>query len=122
MDEHLGPGRGTDVAGRHGDGPQAEFVGRVRAVGRELHERHRVVVGEGDAGGPQLLGGRGDGPGEASSERVSASLDLEMSQFWQKRQARLQPAVPNESTAEPGRKWWSGFFSIGSTQKPLERP
>jgi hypothetical protein len=45
-----------------------------------------------------------------------------MSQFWQKRQARLQPAVPNDSTALPGRKWLSGFFSIGSTQKPLERP
>ncbi len=45
-----------------------------------------------------------------------------MSQFWQNLQARLQPAVPNESTDEPGRKWLSGFFSIGSTQKPLERP
>src|SRR5262245_25078033 len=45
-----------------------------------------------------------------------------MSQFWQKRQERLQPAVPNESTEVPGRKWFSGFFSIGSTQKPLERP
>ena len=45
-----------------------------------------------------------------------------MSQFWQNLQARLQPAVPNDSTDVPGRKWFSGFFSIGSTQKPLERP
>src|SRR3712207_4086547 len=45
-----------------------------------------------------------------------------MSQFWQKRQERLQPAVPNERTALPGRKWFSGFFSMGSTQKPPERP
>jgi hypothetical protein len=45
-----------------------------------------------------------------------------MSWFWQKAQARLHPAVPNDSTAEPGRKWLSGFFSIGSTQKPVERP
>ena len=45
-----------------------------------------------------------------------------MSQFWQKRQPRLQPAVPKERTGEPGRKWFSGFFSIGSTQKPLDRP
>src|SRR5438105_15438492 len=45
-----------------------------------------------------------------------------MSQFWQNRQERLQPAVPNESTDDPGRKWLSGFFSIGSTQNPLERP
>ncbi len=27
-----------------------------------------------------------------------------MSQFWQKRQARLQPAVPNDSTARPGQE------------------
>src|SRR5579884_583200 len=53
---------------------------------------------------------------------VSISRDLEISQFWQNLQARLQPAVPNDSTAEPGRKWFKGFFSIGSTQNPLERP
>ena len=53
---------------------------------------------------------------------MSTSFDLEMSQFWQKRQARLQPAVPNDSTGVPGRKWLSGFFSIGSTQNPDERP
>src|SRR5215210_1840793 len=45
-----------------------------------------------------------------------------MSQFWQYLQARLHPAVPNESTGVPGRKWLSGFFSIGSTQNPLDRP
>jgi hypothetical protein len=54
--------------------------------------------------------------GDASSASVSISFDLLMSQFWQNRQARLQPAVPNESTGVPGRKWLSGFFSIGSTQ------
>ena len=45
-----------------------------------------------------------------------------MSQFWQKRQPRLQPAVPKESTVEPGWKWLSGFFSIGSTAKPVVVP
>src|SRR5438067_12458472 len=60
--------------------------------------------------------------GDAASARVSTSRDFEMSQFWQKRQERLQPAVPNERTELPGRKWSSGFFSIGSTQNPLERP
>jgi hypothetical protein len=60
--------------------------------------------------------------GEAASARVSISRDLLMSQFWQNLQARLQPAVPNDSTGVPGRKWLSGFFSIGSMQKPLERP
>src|SRR4051794_5575422 len=60
--------------------------------------------------------------GEAAPDSVSISRDFEMSQFWQKRQARLQPAVPNDSTDEPGRKWFSGFFSTGSTQNPDDRP
>jgi hypothetical protein len=47
---------------------------------------------------------------------------LEISQFWQNLQVRLQPAVPNESTAVPGKKWFKGFFSIGSMQNPDERP
>ena len=33
---------------------------------------------------------------------VSVSRDLEMSQFWQNLQARLQPAVPKERMLEPG--------------------
>ena len=48
--------------------------------------------------------------GEASSASVSVSRDFEMSQFWQKWQARLQPAVPKEKTDVPGRKWFRGFF------------
>jgi hypothetical protein len=60
--------------------------------------------------------------GMARSCRVSICRDFDMSQFWQNLQARLQPAVPNDSTGVPGRKWFSGFFSMGSMQKPLERP
>jgi hypothetical protein len=60
--------------------------------------------------------------GDAASASVSVSRDFEISQFWQNLQARLQPAVPNDSTGVPGRKWLSGFFSMGSTQNPLERP
>ena len=45
-----------------------------------------------------------------------------MSQFWQNLQVRLQPAVPKDSTGVPGRKWFSGFFSIGSMQNPEDRP
>jgi hypothetical protein len=40
--------------------------------------------------------------GLASSARRSICRDFEMSQFWQNLQARLQPAVPNDSTDEPG--------------------
>ena len=71
---------------------------------------------------PSRWAARAIASGEAASASVSSSRDFEMSQFWQKRQARLQPAVPKESTADPGRKWLSGFFSIGSTQNPDERP
>ena len=60
--------------------------------------------------------------GVAVAARVSVWRDLEIDQFWQKRQARLQPAVPKERTGVPGRKWLSGFFSTGSMQKPEERP
>src|SRR4051812_46533494 len=60
--------------------------------------------------------------GLAASISRSMSRDLEMSQFWQNLHARLQPAVPKEKTALPGRKWLSGFFSMGSTQNPDERP
>ena len=45
-----------------------------------------------------------------------------MSQFWQNLHARLQPAVPKDNTLDPGKKWFSGFFSIGSMQKPELRP
>ena len=71
---------------------------------------------------PDCTAARAIASGEARSISRSMSRDLEMSQFWQNLHARLQPAVPNESTALPGRKWLSGFFSIGSTQKPEERP
>jgi len=42
--------------------------------------------------------------GEALSWTRSSARALEMSQFWQNLQVRLQPAVPNESTGVPGRK------------------
>ena len=45
-----------------------------------------------------------------------------MSQFWQNLQPRLQPAVPNDRIDVPGRKWLSGFFSIGSDANPVVRP
>jgi len=60
--------------------------------------------------------------GLAASISRSMSRDLEMSQFWQNLQARLQPAVPKERMGVPGWKWLRGFFSTGSRQKPEERP
>ncbi|GAB4159364.1 MAG: hypothetical protein Fur0021_30160 [Candidatus Promineifilaceae bacterium] len=40
--------------------------------------------------------------GAAQSLNLSIWRALEMSQFWQKRQPKLQPAVPNERTLLPG--------------------
>src|SRR4029450_13299529 len=60
--------------------------------------------------------------GAARSHKSVISRDLLIDQFWQNWQPRLHPAVPKESTLVPGRKWLSGFFSIGSMQKPLLRP
>ena len=71
---------------------------------------------------PDFTAARAIAAGVAWSMSRSMSRDFEMSQFWQNLQARLQPAVPNERTALPGRKWLSGFFSMGSTQNPDERP
>jgi len=65
---------------------------------------------------PSRAAARAMAAGAAASASVSVSRDLEMSQFWQNRQPRLHPAVPDDSTADPGRKWFSGFFSTGSTQ------
>jgi hypothetical protein len=71
---------------------------------------------------PVSLAARTIARGEAWDCRRSSARAFEMSQFWQNLQVRLQPAVPKERTGLPGRKWLRGFFSIGSTQNPDERP
>src|SRR5262245_59552 len=71
---------------------------------------------------PSSSAGGAIASGEAWSASRSMSRDLEMSQFWQNLQARLQPAVPKERMLDPGKNWLSGFFSTGSIQKPDERP
>src|SRR5580704_5627097 len=52
--------------------------------------------------------------GGTYDEPTWSARDFEMSQFWQKKQPMLQPAVPMEKTRVPGRKWFRGFFSMGS--------
>ena len=61
------------------------------------------------------FGRLGDASGGAGLRAIHLAR-FEMSQFWQNLQARLQPAVPNDRTGVPGRKWLRGFFSIGSMQ------
>ena len=93
---------GVDVAGRHRDRLHAARMAGVGDVHRVLGEDHRVVVGERDALAAQAQRGAAIASGEAWSCSRSISRDFEMSQFWQNLQARLQPAVPNERTLEPG--------------------
>ncbi len=94
---------GVDVAGGDRHRLHARGVAGTRGVDRVLGEDHRVVVRERDAAAarsrppPRRLP-----PGDAWSISRSMSRLFEMSQFWQNLQARLQPAVPNESTDEPG--------------------
>ena len=45
-----------------------------------------------------------------------------MSEFWQKLQEKLQPTVAREKVRVPGRKWNSGFFSMGSTAVETGHP
>ena len=119
----LGPRFGTDLARGDGHRLDALLAARLRHVDRVFVEDDRVVVRERDAPAAKLPGGRGDEPpGWPRRPGCPVSRDLEMSQFWQNLQPRLHPAVPNESTGVPGKKWASGFFSIGSTQNPLDRP
>ena len=40
--------------------------------------------------------------GSADWQAASTSRERDMVQFWQNVQPRLQPGVPNESTAVPG--------------------
>lgn len=60
--------------------------------------------------------------GMAGTPTAVIDRAVEISQFWQKRQARSQPAVPKLSTRDPGSTWLSGFFSMGSTARPEQCP
>src|SRR6266849_4451707 len=63
---------------------------------------------------PCCSASRGTSSGGTYCECTWSLRDFEMSQFWQKKQPMLHPAVPIEKTFVPGRKWFSGFFSMGS--------
>jgi hypothetical protein len=98
----LAPCIDADVAGRHRNRRDTLRAARIGGIHRVLGEDDRVVVREGDAAAVVLRAAAAMAAGDAESCSVSISRDLEMSQFWQNLQARLQPAVPNDSTFDPG--------------------
>ena len=53
---------------------------------------------------------------------VRAAPSWLMVQFWQNMQCRLQPGAATERMGRPGWKWYSGFFSMGSTAAETMRP
>src|ERR1700733_7780651 len=65
-------------------------------------------------GHPCRMASRTTSSGGTYDECTWSDRDFEMSQFWQKKQPILQPAVPMEKTRVPGRKGLRGFFWIGS--------
>ena len=53
---------------------------------------------------PYFIAKSGTSSGGISCERTWSERDFEMSQFWQKKQPMLQPAVPMLKMRVPGRK------------------
>ena len=120
--EELFTGLLRDIARSDGHVLDALLTRRLRNVNSVLEEDDGVVVGVGDGARPRRLCGVNDGlrrgfglhPIEAAGFRnvpILAELTREVT-----------AGVPNDSTGVPGRKWFRGFFSIGSMQKPEERP
>ena len=63
-----------------------------------------LVIGEGDGRAAVMQGEQRHVFGRHMGGMHLIGLDFEMSQFWQKKQPMLQPAVPMEKTLVPGRK------------------
>ena len=101
--EKLDARLGVDITGRDRDRLHAGFAAGRRDVDRVFEKYDRVVIRETRHSGTKVPSPpRPGAPGIARSASVSISRDLLISQFWQNLQARLQPAVPNDSTALPG--------------------
>ena len=111
-------------------------LGRVEHV---FEPDHRLGVGVGDRGAGEVAGqvddvlgkhappldvaaaeaahaaGRRCGSDVPRGSFISSGFRWEMSQFWQFRQRKPQPVAAMEKMLVPGKKWNSGFFSMGST-------
>src|SRR6478609_4264586 len=83
MPIELGTWARAHVAGGHRDRPHPAVVAGVCDIRRILPEDGWIVVGESHTAATQFVGIRATSSGVARPASVSASRDLEMSQFWQ---------------------------------------
>ena len=98
------------------------LVAGVRDVDRVLREDRRVVVRECDTAATEFVGHPGDVVGRRLvGERVDLARLRDVPVLAELAR-EVAAGGAERQHAEPGRKWLSGFFSIGSTQNPLDRP
>ena len=96
-----------DKAVRDHDRVQAVLVSRLGAVEDVLEPDGGLVVGPGHALAV-VVGGQHGEVADGQVAQVAGGLGrvgVAICQFWQWRQAKLQPTLPSESTVVPGKKW-----------------
>ena len=103
------------------DAARAAGVGRVHRV---LGEDHRIVVGERDARGSPTRTRRAAAiaSGDAAIREPVHLARLRDVPVLAELAGEVAAGGAERQHARAGKKWLSGFFSIGSTQKPDERP
>jgi hypothetical protein len=60
--------------------------------------------------------------GDTNRVPAGPSVQWAMSRFWQPGHRKLHPTLPRESHLEPGKKWNTGFFSMGLTEEEDTSP
>ena len=120
----LAPRLGADVAGGHRHRLDAALAAGVGDVDGVLEEDHRIVVGEGDRAAAERARGAGDrlGRRRASVRRSDLARLADVPVLAELAGEVAAGGAEGEHRRCPGRKWLSGFFSIGSTQKPRRAP
>ena len=118
----LGARFGAHVAGGDRDGTHAPLATGSRHIDRVLEKDDRIVVGERDTSTPELERHFGQGLGVGGIGQGVHLARLAHVPVLAEATGEIAAGGAERQIGVPGRKWFSGFFSTGSTQKPLERP